>query len=276
MSARTFGDDVGMSPRLRLVALLLAAVGVVAVAVVVTRPTVAFTPEPPRAPVYPDLVTLPLYDFLIGTDGDTCDENLRFTASIANVGDGALRLEARRANGSSEAWQVVQAFDEPDGEPSGVVTGANLVLGGHGHEHWHLKFGATYHLTAIDSEEELASRTKAGYCFFDHERLPDADATASPSAAVYLPASCGDKGSTQVDMGMSAGWSDPYFWQLEDQSVDITGFPDGRYRLRAVADPDGWLLESDETNNTTVATLDIGTTADGLRSVELVETDPAP
>ena len=35
-------------------------------------------------------------------------------------------------------------------------------------------------------------------------------------------------------------------------------------------------MESDETNNTTVAILDIGTTADGLRSVELVETDPAP
>ncbi len=77
-------------------------------------------------------------------------------------------------------------------------------------------------------------------------------------------------------MGMSVGWSDPYFWQLEDQSVDITGFPDGRYRLTAVADPDGWLMESDETNNATTAVLEIGTTADGLRSVELVETDPAP
>ena len=209
------------------------------------------------------------------TDGDTGDENLRFTASIANVGEGVLRLEARRPNGSSEEWQVVQAFDEPDGQASGVVTGANLVFGGHGHEHWHLKFGATYRLTADGSDDELASQTKAGYCFFDHERLPDA-AVDAPTEPVILPASCGDRGSTEVDMGMSVGWSDPYFWQLTDQSVDITGFPDGRYRLTAVADPDGWLMESDETNNTTVAILDIGTTADGLRSVELVETDPAP
>lgn len=276
MSGSVFGDDVRMSPRLRLVALLLAAVGVVAVAVVLTRPTVAFTPEPPRAPVYPDLVTLPLYDFLVGTDGDTGAENLRFTASIANTGEGELRLDARRANGSDEQWQVVQSFDEPDGQPSGVVTGANLTFGGHGHEHWHLKFGATYHLTAADSDEELDSQTKAGYCFFDHDRLPDADDAVAPAEAVYLPATCGDRGSTEVTMGMSQGWSDPYFWQLEDQSVEVTGLPDGRYRLTATADPDDWLSESDETNNTTVAILDLGTTADGLRSVALVETAPEP
>ena len=75
-------------------------------------------------------------------------------------------------------------------------------------------------------------------------------------------------------MGMSVGWSDPYFWQLEDQSVDITGLADGGYRLTAVADPDGWLSEVDETNNETWVELQIGTQADGLRTVEVTASAP--
>lgn len=37
----------------------------------------------------------------------------------------------------------------------------------------------------------------------------------------------------------------------------------------AVADPDGWLSEVDETNNETWVELQIGTQADGLRTVEV-------
>ena len=70
-------------------------------------------------------------------------------------------------------------------------------------------------------------------------------------------------------MGMSQGWSDPYFWQLEDQSVEITGLPDGATGCRPTPIPTAGCSESDETNNTTVV-LEIGTTADGLRTVELV------
>ena len=224
----------------------------------------------PRQPVYPDLMSVPLSDFLIGTEETTSVEQLRFTSTIANVGPGALRIEGYR-DGTGPDWQVVQWLDEPDGEPSGRITGATLVFGGHGHEHWHLKFGASYRLTALDGEDEVASQTKAGFCFFDQVRLvPELD--GAPTDRRFLAESCGMESSTKVEMGMSVGWSDPYFWQLEDQSVDITGLPDGEYRLTAQADPDDWILESDEMNNATWTDLRIGTLEGGLRSVEVIGT----
>lgn len=227
----------------------------------------------PREPRLPDLVSLPPFDFLVATD-EQRNEYLRFSTTIANVGDGPLVIRARRAFGWNEQWNVVQWFEESDGRESGRLTGANIVFGGHGHEHWHLKFGATYRLLS-EEERQLATQTKAGYCFFDQvafaTTLPGA-----PAESHYPNDLCGEDGDTSVSMGMSVGWSDPYFWQLEDQRVIISGFADGRYRLTADADPDGWLQEMDETNNGTWAIIELGTQGDGLRTVDLIETAPAP
>jgi hypothetical protein len=258
--------------RARLVGLLLVVLLLAVVAFVMTRGSDRLVDVPaPRDPILPDLVTLPLTDVLVGTSEVTGEEALRFTATIANVGEGSLRVDGYRSDGSSDDWQVVQAFDEPDGEPSGVDTGANLVFGGHGHDHWHLKFGAVYTLTSADGSQEVASTTKAGYCFFDQIRLETAPEDA-PTQATFASQSCGTPDSRQVGMGLSPGWSDPYFWQLEDQSVDVTGLPDGRYRLTADADPDGWLQESDETNNATWLDLELTTAATGRRTVEVIGT----
>jgi hypothetical protein len=266
----------------RLLGLLATVVVVTAVVIVLVRPgELAGPPVPsPRAPILPDLVTLPMFDFLIGTNEDDGSEALRFSVTIANTGAGPLELTATRNTEQDDRWRVVQWFAEPDGVPSGLVTDANLVFGGHGHEHWHLRFGATYHLAPVDSAldgPDASSSTKAGYCFFDQEPLVPA-LDGAPTSAVHGPSTCGDLASTEVTMGMSRGWTDPYYWQLADQTVDITGRPDGDYRLTAEADPNGWLLESDEANNGTEIVLRFGTTSDGLRTVEVVDeaTSSAP
>lgn len=258
-----------MNLRVRIVFLVAAVLAIVIAAVVLSRPPARITAPEPRDPILPDLVTLPLFDFLVGTEIDTDVEALRFSTTIANSGEGVLHIDARRSDGFSETWQVVQWFDERAGGRSGVETRANLVFGGHGHDHWHMKFGAAYRLYDADGGE-LATQTKAGYCWFDQIRL-DPEVDGAPAERVFMPTGCGVRSSTYVEMGMSVGWSDPYFWQLEDQSVVITGIPDGRYRLTAVADPDDFLRESDEENNETWVELEIGTTAEGLRSVEVVD-----
>jgi hypothetical protein len=227
----------------------------------------------PRSPRLPDLVSLPLTDLLVASDEEG-NEALRFSSTIANVGDGPLLIRARRAFGWNDRWNVVQWFEETAGAQSGRLTGANLVLGGHGHEHWHIKFGASYRLLSED-HRQLASQTKAGFCFFD-QVAHATDLPGAPSESVYSNELCGKDGATSVDMGMSVGWSDPYFWQLEDQAVVISGLANGRYRLVADADPDGWLTETDETNNGTWVVFDLGTQADGLRTVEVVESADAP
>ena len=63
-------------------------------------------------------------------------------------------------------------------------------------------------------------------------------------------------------MGLSRGWGDTYGANTVGQYLDITGLVDGRYRLRSMADGDSAdgsdrFLESDETNNSTWADLQI-------------------
>ena len=60
-------------------------------------------------------------------------------------------------------------------------------------------------------------------------------------------------------MGLSPGWQDPYTWTLPDQRLDITGLPDGRYRLVAMADPNNWFRETNERNNTTWVDIELRT-----------------
>lgn len=259
-----------MSTRLRLLVLLFAAGWAVALAVIVVQqPSFGAEVAAPRSPILPDLITSPLSDFLIGTDELSGDEALRFTATIANVGEGTLRVEARRSNGSDSRWAVVQWFDEPDGTRSGARIEANLIFGGHGHEHWHLRFGAAYRLSRAGAADDLVDQTKAGYCFFDQVPLDPAPDGASTDP-IFATGSCGDRASTSIMMGLAPGWSDPYQWYLEDQSVDVSGMPDGRYRLVAIADPDSWIQESNETNNETWVDLEFGTNPDGLRTVTVV------
>jgi hypothetical protein len=262
-----------VNARVRVVVLLFAVAVVVVAANVLTRGSGIDTPVPEaRDPLLPDLVSLPLpkRDFYAGTNPEDGTVLLRFTSSIANTGDGPLIVDGERADGNRETWRVVQWFDEPEGERSGVVTGANLVYGGHGHQHWHLQFGASYRLLG-DQGRVLASQTKAGFCFFDQEHhAPKLD--GSPEEGVFVAQGCGkDTRATKVEMGMSVGWEDPYYWQLEDQSVEITDVPDGKYRLEATADPDNWLTEADEDNNMTWVSLELGTNSEGLRTVEVLD-----
>jgi hypothetical protein len=265
-----------VSHRVRGVALgAVALVAAIVVAIVVSggRP---LAPLPsPRAPIAPDLAVEPLVDFLSATSEDFSTQVLRFSATVINVGPGPLIVRAERSSSGDSRWRVAQWFTEADGgDDSARDTGANLVFGGHGHDHWHIAFGASYRLFDA-SGGELRSQTKAGFCFFDQVLARPTLAGPDPTP-MYDTQGCGTQGSTSVVMGMTPGWSDPYFWQLDDQTVDITGLPDGRYRVTATADPDGWLTETDETNNETWAEIEIGSLPDLLRSVEVVSSAPAP
>jgi hypothetical protein len=51
---------------------------------------------------------------------------------------------------------------------------------------------------------------------------------------------------------ISVGWGDVYSWRLAGQAIDITGLPNGRYRLRSTADPFNRIPETDNTNNASV------------------------
>jgi hypothetical protein len=50
--------------------------------------------------------------------------------------------------------------------------------------------------------------------------------------------------------GMSVGWGDTYGSNLDGQSIDISGLPDGDYNLNIEVDPKAQMVESNESDNT--------------------------
>jgi hypothetical protein len=227
--------------------------------------------EAPRDPVLPDLAMSPLTDFIAGVAPDG-DQYVSFTASIGNVGRGPFIVHAVRADERGD-WRVSQRFRERNAPTSELVTPGDMVFGGHGHDHWHVQTGASYWLTQPGSSEILRRYSKVGYCFFDQARLVERPAD-SPVVPTFGKGDCDGRGRRDLEMGLSAGYADPYFWTLPDQRLLVNGLDDGVYRLWATADPGGWFRESNETNNLTWVDLRLTLSVRPPR-VEIVRRGPA-
>lgn len=252
---------------------LLAAIAVTVAAVLVAFRLIG-PPKPPLAspvdPLYPDMGMAPLTSLLVGQD--QADRTfLRFSATLVNVGDGPLLVAAHRDLPFGD-WLVVQRVNDAAGGYSERATSADLVFGGDGHDHWHV-VGAEAHQLESPNGEIVGGLAKSGFCFFDNVDYRAA-LPGRPRAPVYSSVGCGGQLDRDILMGISVGWGDEYQWFLLDQTIEITGIPDGRYRLRAIADPADLILESDESNNDTWTMVDL-LTVDGYRRVEVVEQGPA-
>ena len=169
---------------------------------------------------------------------------LRYSTTIVNVGSG--RFEVRGQPGQTLAQRI---YDDAGGWRD-VATPAVTVYAGDGHNHWHVRDLQVQQLFRLSDGANVGRSDKRGFCFWDNVRyrlsLPGA-----PQSPVYSEAGCGDAGSSEVAMGLSVGWGDIYPASLPDQNVNITGLPDGRYRLVVTADASNWFAETNEANNTT-------------------------
>jgi hypothetical protein len=241
----------------------LAAVGVAAAVVYWPKDLPPPLP-PPRQPVLPDLVMPPLSEFNAGKGVESGRHYLYFTATIANAGPGPLIVHAVRAEKRGQ-WRVSQRFEERAGDGTEASTPAELVWGGHGHSHWHVRLGASYALTTRGGDV-LRRYEKVGFCFFDQRRFR---AAAVPRH--FLRDACDGENRLELEMGLSPDWGDPYQWTLPDQRLDVTGLEDGVYRVVADADPSAWFRESDESNNEAWAEIRLTTSADPPR-VEVLHT----
>jgi hypothetical protein len=155
------------------------------------------------------------------------------------------------------------------------------------HNHWHLMDAMRYSLWSGDKSVEVAPAQKVGFCLIDSQRME----TNGPTRTVYpVPGGnfCGQSQPDRSDvvMGVSAGWRDLYGAALPFQWVDISDTPPGSYWLRADADPDHVITESDDNNVGTFASapsivngylaqpLDAGSVAvDGSATIDLRATE---
>ncbi len=190
----------------------------------------------------PNLKALPasnirLENTLVGT-------SLRFSTTAWNNGAGPLELFA--GDVISNGQDVFQRVYNDDGTNTEYKAG---TFTWHvAHNHFHFDDYAAYTLQPITANgQENRVGSKMTFCVMDTTRM-NTKLPGAPKQAVY--SSCGD----QVQ-GMSVGWGDTYGYQLDGQSIDITGLPDGDYRLKIEIDPKGHIFETDELDN--VSTVDI-------------------
>ena len=206
----------------------------------------------------PDLGMAKLSTVTIDTTTMPGHRLLRYTAVMVNIGAGRLEVRGSRPDTTSPMTVKQRIYTTGGGHTDGATSIA-MQYAGDGHEHWHsldMEGGTLAHLASGGTVSALA---KHGFCFFDNVKyrltLPGAPATAH-----YVPGnSCafGNPGALSVMMGLSVGWGDQYSASTNFQWIDITGLPDGRYRLTATADPGHLVKESSNANNSAWANIRI-------------------
>jgi hypothetical protein len=191
-------------------------------------------PAAAQVDLTPNLEALPA--FSIGLD--STGTRLLFSTESWNSGTGPLELRAGAVNSSGQL--VYQRIYRSDGtfrdQPAGTFSYHS------GHLHFHFDQYARYTLQPADApgaSDRISSKTT--FCVMDTD-LVDGSLPGAPSQPAYV--SC--NASVQ---GMSVGWGDTYVRTLPGQSIDVSGLPEGDYRLVIDVDPMNRIEESDDGDN---------------------------
>jgi hypothetical protein len=247
---------------------VLAVIGFAGLAFVIAPNEPGPSPLPARVdPLLPDLAMGPIVDVAatLGSDGR---EQLRFAATIVNIGEGQFLLRGRRSTPFAD-WLIVQRVEERDGGETERPTEATAIFGGDGHDHWHIAGVEFHRLVDIETGEPMGGLVKQGFCFFDTDPV-EPPFPGAPAEGVHHPSECGKPWDLRIRMGLSVGWGDRYPWSLVDQRIYIDDVPDGRYRIEQTADLDDLFEESDETNNDISLDIEL-TRVDGLPEVRVLD-----
>jgi Lysyl oxidase len=175
-------------------------------------------------------------------------KNLVFSATTWNNGDGPLVLVAGETDPATEKQKVYQRVFLSDGTFYDRVAGD---FEWHpSHNHFHFEDYALYTLQPLNAPGQSArTSAKTSFCVMDTTAV-DTSLPRAPNKPVYVI--CGN-----AMQGMSVGWGDTYTNQLPGQSIDLSGLPDGDYKLIIEADPKKRLLEINESDNASCVLLRI-------------------
>jgi hypothetical protein len=202
----------------------------------------------------PDLRMRKLGSFYIQSASNG-EKRLRFTTMIANAGPGRFELHGYRANTTVARMNIRQRIYNTAGTYRRIeipTSSTYMFFAGDGHSHWHVYKLQRFEIRPLDAngkEGELkGTGAKTGFCFWDNTKY-NLSLTGAPQTPYYT--SCGSTASVNVKMGISVGWSDKYPADLAYQWIKINGLRDGDYKVRVVADPQNWFLESNDANNST-------------------------
>jgi len=189
---------------------------------------------------------------------------LRFTATIVNVGPGPVELTGTRPDTTTPTMSVTQRIYDDAGGSTTVQSGTYMFWAGDGHNHWHLFEMAQGVLAPLSNgANKVGTSAKEGFHFSDVGAF-DLSLPGAPQSKHYLACngntSC-NPNALSAREGISVGWGDTYRAGIAFQYIDITGVATGKYVITVTADPNGYLQESNITNNTATATIRITTSS---------------
>jgi hypothetical protein len=178
--------------------------------------------------------------------------HLGFDSLVDNRGAGPLTIEAHRSSTNDQRMVADQRVLQDDGGTRLVEgIGALQFTYSPDHNHWHYLGFDRYELRRTSDYLLVAPDQKTGFCLGDrYETDPDTSIPGEPPEAVYTSqCGLGRPDLLEVREGISPGYGDVYYAQLEGQFVDVTGVDAGQYYLVHRANADHKLAESDYTNN---------------------------
>lgn len=188
---------------------------------------------------------------------------LRFSVGPANVGKGPLQLVFPGNQGLVTPGLATQLVSWSDGRTTTRPAGEFSYHKTHAHYH-HSGFGKLELLKVEDpvrgTMTPAGDGPKQGFCTGDVKIAEwtvfggdqnSADSTCMESAGLVYDPTAGTK------MGLSPGWTDLYSWEQDGNYVDFGVNSDGRYVVRSTADALNHVLETDETDNTSYAYIEV-------------------
>jgi hypothetical protein len=238
--------------------LIVLVVGVALALPLVVMMQASTRPAHAASALLPDLGMYKLTNIQIKKCTDTTGDcafagqlQLRFDTRIVNTGAGAFEAHGSRPDTSTPTMSVTQRIFDDAGGHRDVPTTAQMYYAGDGHNHWHLKDLEHYTLTRLDNGTKVGTGAKEGFCFFDNYRF---GSTADP---FYTTCGSHQPDALAVTAGLSRGWGDKYGYGTVGQYIDVTNLTSGRYRLTTTADETNQFQESNETNNSTWANVQL-------------------
>jgi Lysyl oxidase len=122
------------------------------------------------------------------------------------------------------------------------------------HAHYHVQNMLSYKLYAVKDAAtgkvaQVGTGAKASFCTFNIAMINWTTFTSAPSQWRDLSVCYPPAGSTEVDMGISPGWSDVYTWDLADQYVDFSAGGEGEYVIQVEVNPEHTILTSNPNDN---------------------------
>lgn len=217
-----------------------------AAAAALGAPTAAPSVRASDGPQLPNIAPRPAAEVRIGpADGGT-GTAIRFSSWMANNGAHHFDIAGVPTSTTPLTATANQCIEWAAPRVCGARQEIGTLTYHAAHAHYHFVDFARYELRTATTGSLAALSDKVSFCMQDSAPVRSGRPLET---AFAFPLYFGCDIGTQ---GISAGWADIYTSELAGQQILLAGVPDGVYDLVTVADPSNRILETDESDNTSV------------------------